>query len=52
MRTFQTGLKYMAVLIGTYLVTKNATGAGRLIDATANGAYKIGVRLVRVLQGR
>jgi len=45
MRTF---LTYSAMLIGTYLVVANATGAGKLL--TQAGAA--GEGYVRALQGR
>lgn len=41
-------LKYGAVLIGLYLITVRATGAGQLVKASTDGAGN----LVAKLQGR
>lgn len=40
--------KYGAVLIGLYLVTVRATGAGKIIKSSTDG----GVGLVKAFQGR
>ncbi len=41
-------IKYTAVLVATYLVVSNATGAGRLLTAGAGGYRTV----VRTLQGK
>jgi hypothetical protein len=44
----RTYLKYSAVLIGLYLVVKNATGSGNVIKQGASGAATV----VKTFQGR
>ncbi|WP_405889574.1 hypothetical protein OG762_52440 (plasmid) [Streptomyces sp. NBC_01136] len=44
----RTYMKYSAVLIGLYLLVRNATGAGNLIKQAASGASTID----KTLQGR
>ncbi len=42
------GVKYGAILIGTYLVVRNGTRSGRVLREGARG----GTRLVKAFQGR
>jgi hypothetical protein len=51
-KTVAVTVRYMAILIGVYLVTVRATGAGRLIDKTASGVTKVGTGFTKALQGR
>lgn len=44
----RTGLKYGAMLIGTYLVVAYATGSGQVITALTQG----GQNVIRAFQGR
>lgn len=44
----RTYMKYSAVLIGLYLLVRNATGAGTVISKAASGAATID----KTLQGR
>jgi hypothetical protein len=45
---FRTYLKYSAVLIGLYLVVRNASGAGSVIAKGASGVSTV----TKTLQGR
>ena len=52
MGTVRTGIRYMAILIGTYLLVSRATGAGTVISKGASGITQVGVGLTKALQGR
>ena len=52
MNTVRTGIRYMAILIGTYLLVSRATGAGQLITKGSKGITQVGVGLTKALQGR
>lgn len=52
MTTTRVTIRYMALLIATYLLVSNATGAGALITKGAAGVTQVGTGFTRALQGR